>query len=137
MFKRLNLPFGQYIPKFMKTFQMKMFLLGVTGFSTYKYYEQRNEEKMNHPIIHESIRYLETKKDVRELIGTPIHLVHTVKNRAYSDKDSANFSFKVKGPRGELKVELSGISQTLDNIGLTREAKDYLKHKMESPIAFF
>jgi len=59
------------------------------------------------------------------LIGTPVRLVSSIKNRGYIGDENASFSFKVKGPRGQLDIELSGVAQTLDNIGMTREAKDH------------
>jgi hypothetical protein len=132
MMKKLQ-PLFNLVPKFMKTFQMKVFLLGGSGVTGYLYYQQRNELKMDHPLVGEAIRLLESKKDVRELIGAPLYVVQGISNRASIGDQVASFSYKVKGPRGTLNIELSGVAQPLSNIGLTREAKDYLrKNKLET-----
>jgi hypothetical protein len=126
-------PLFNLVPKFMKTFQMKVFLLGGSGVTGYLYYQQRNELKMDHPLVGEALRLLESKKDVRELIGAPLYVVQGISNRASIGDEVASFSYKVKGPRGTLNIELSGVAQPLSNIGLTREAKDYLrKNKIET-----
>ena len=42
MFRKLD-PLFAYVPKFMKTAQMKMFLVGVSGYSVWLYYKDANE----------------------------------------------------------------------------------------------
>ena len=130
MFRKLE-PLFSYVPKFMRTAQMKMFIQGTGGYSVWLYYKDTNDAKMNHPLVIESMKYLESKKDVCELIGTPVRLVSSIKNRGYIGDENASFSFKVKGPRGQLDIELSGVAQTLDNIGMTREAKDHQKYSVK------
>ena len=120
-------PVFTLVPKFMKTFQMKVFLMSATGVTGYMWYKNRNETKMEHPLVGEALKLLESKKDVRELIGTPLYVVHSLQNRASTGSELASFSYKVKGPRGTLNIELSGVSQPLDQIGLTREAKEFVQ----------
>lgn len=130
MFKKLN-PMFSYVPKFMKTLQMKVFVQGVGGYSGWLYYNGRNRAKFTHPLVVESFKYLESKKDIKEQIGSPIRIIHSIKNRGYISDENASFSFKVQGPRGTLNIELSGTSQTLGNIGMTREAKDHCKFALK------
>lgn len=116
--------------------QMKIGFLGITGVTVYNFYKQRLDSRFQHPMVKEAIKMIESNKDVQELIGVPVSVVSSIRNQGMINEEATSFSFKVRGPRGDLNIELAGISANLEQIGVTPEAKDYLlkKEKIEGKV---
>lgn len=117
----------RYIPSFMRN--PTYFALGTGAFGTllYTLYSQRLDKKLSHPLVKESILLLQNNDEVVQLIGVPIMLEQTIGSRASVSQDAGHFSYKVRGPRGKLAVEMAGQSLPLSQLGPNPKGKILLK----------
>lgn len=114
---------SRFIPSFMKN--PTYFVLGAGGFGTlvYTFFQQRTDAKLSHPLVKESILLLQNNDEIVQLIGVPIVVEPTIGTRASVAAEVANFSYKVRGPRGKVAVELAGQNLPLNELGPNAKAK--------------
>lgn len=105
------------IPAFMRN--PTYFVLGAGGLGTlvYTYFKQRTDAKLGHPLVKESVLLLQNNDEIVQLIGVPILIEPTIGTRAAVSDEVANFSYKVRGPRGKVNVELAGQNLKLGDLG--------------------
>jgi hypothetical protein len=110
-----------------KSSPMYLGLLGVGGSVTMLYYRQRLDSKLDHPLVKESLRIMETNPDITEMIGQPLSVQSTLRSRASIGVEVCSFSYKVQGPRGSLDIELAGCASEHQKIGPDKYSKGKLK----------
>lgn len=117
----------RYIPTFMRN--PTYFALGTAAVGTlvYTLYSQRLDKKLSHPLVKESILLLQNNDEVVQLIGVPIMLEQTIGSRASLSDDAGHFSYKVRGPRGKLAVEMAGQSLPHSQLGPNQKGKIQMK----------
>ncbi len=110
-------------------------MLGAGGIGTlvYTFFQQRTDAKLSHPLIKESILLLQNNDEIVQLIGVPIVIEPTIGTRAAISGEVANFSYKVRGPRGKVAVELAGQGLPLRELGPNAKAKAGLKETEVPP----
>ena len=118
-----------FIPKFMRTPTWGILGLSLTGGVTYMTYKYQLDQSLRHPLVEEAIHLLENNEEVLEIVGAPVMIDSSVRNRADIGSDISNFSFKVTGPRGNVKVEMASCSRKLQSLGPNLAGKNLLKEK--------
>lgn len=111
------------IPPFMRNPTYFVLAAGGVGTLVYTFFKQRTDSKLSHPLVKESILLLQNNDEIVQLIGVPIVIEPTIGTRAAVSSEIANFSFKVRGPRGKVAVELAGQNLPLSEIGPNAKAK--------------
>lgn len=121
-----------FIPPFMRNSSFAA--LGAMTFGTvvYTVAKQRADRKLAHPLVKETVLLLQNNDDVVQLIGVPILVDPAITARASVADDVSNFSFKVRGPRGKLVVELAGLSAQLRELGPNERGREALKKEPEA-----
>lgn len=100
---------------------------GFVGSTIYMSYKNRLDNQLNHTLVEESIHLLENNDEVVELIGAPIMVESSMRNRADLGDNINNFTYYVSGPRGKLRVELASCARNLSGIGVNSKGKKVLK----------
>lgn len=100
---------------------------GVTGSLIYMTYKKKLDTRLRNPIVEESLHLLENNDEVIEMIGAPITIQSSIRNRADIGEDISNFSYFVTGPRGKLQVELASCSRKLESLGPNLKGKKLLE----------
>lgn len=118
-----------FIPKFMRSPTWAMTGAGITGSLIYMTYKRRVDNLLLNPLVEESIHLLENNEEVIEMIGAPIVIDSSIRNRADIGTDISNFSYRVSGPRGRLRVELATCSRKHDSLGPNLKGKKILEEK--------
>lgn len=117
----------KFIPKFMRTPTWAIIGSGVTGSLIYMTYKKKIDNRLSNPIVEESIHLLENNEEVIQMIGAPIILESSIRNRADIGDDISNFSYQVSGPRGKLRIELASCSRKHESLGPSLKGKKFLK----------
>ena len=112
-------------------------IVGGTGIIAYNFYRQRIDYKMRHPLVRESVLLMQNNDDVVQMIGVPLVVEPSIGSRVSLADDRANFSYKVRGPRGTLNVELAGMSTTLDQVGVNSKGKAIIKDEVNKGKTFW
>ena len=71
------------------------------------------------------------------MIGVPLVVEPSIGSRVSLADDRANFSYKVRGPRGKLNVELAGMSTTLEDVGVNSKGKAIIKDEVSKVSGFW
>ena len=116
-----------FLPKFMRTPTWALLGTGFVGSTIYMSYKNRLDNQLNHTLVEESIHLLENNDGVVELIGAPIMVESSMRNRADLGDNINNFTYYVSGPRGKLRVELASCARNLSGIGVNSKGKKVLK----------
>lgn len=119
-----------FIPTFMRSPTYAVMGLGMVGVGGWNYYRQQIDRQLKHPLVRESIFLLQNNDDVVQLIGLPISVSGSNSGASINvSEDVANFSYYVDGPRGKLRIEMAGISNTLSQLKPTAagDAKDKIE----------
>lgn len=126
-----------FIPPFMRNSSYA--ILGTATFGTlmYTYAKQRIDSQLSHPLVKETVLLLQNNDDVVQLIGVPILVDPAISARASVADDVSNFSFKVRGPRGKLLIEVAGMSAHLKDLGVNERAKEAIRKEVEAKTGKF
>ena len=116
-----------FIPKFMRTPTWALLGTGFVGSSIYMTYKSRLDSRLEHTLVEESVHLLENNQEVLEIIGAPIMVESSIRNRADLGDNISNFTYYVSGPRGKLKVELAACARNLSALGVNSKGKQILK----------
>lgn len=120
-----------FIPTFMRSPTYAVMGLGMAGVLGWNYHRQHVNNQLKHPLVRESIFLLQNNDDVVQLIGLPISLSGSNSGASINvSEDVANFSFYVNGPRGKLRIEMAGISNTLSQLKPNAAGSD-VKERLE------
>lgn len=112
-----------FLPSFLRNGTFASMIIGTGGILTYTGYKQHLDKKLSHPLVKESILLLQNNEEVLKLIGVPITVEPTISTSATVKDDVAFFSFRVRGPRGKLTIEISGLGASLKDIGINAKGK--------------
>lgn len=118
----------KFIPKFMKTPTWAILGTGITGGLVFMSYKKRLDNRLSNPIVEEAIHLLENNDEVIEMIGAPILVESSVRNRADIGDDISNFAYTIGGPRGKLRVELASCSRKHGSLGPNLDGKKILEN---------
>ena len=127
----------KFIPPFMRNANYAILGAGALGTVVYTVAKQRVDIKLSHPLVKESILLLQNNDDIVQLIGVPIVIEPTIGSRASVSEDVSNFSFKVRGPRGKLSVEIAGVSAPLKDLGVGATGREQIKREIENKTGKF
>jgi hypothetical protein len=116
-----------YIPKFMRTPTWALLGTGFVGSTIYMSYKYKLDNRLKHTLVDESIHLLENNEEVLQLIGAPIIVESSMRNRADLGDNINNFTYYVSGPRGKLRVELAACARNLTGLGVNTKGKQILK----------
>jgi hypothetical protein len=90
-------------------------------------YKNKLDQRLQHTLVQESIHLLENNEEVLELVGAPIMVESSMRNRADLGDNINNFTYFVSGPRGKLRVELASCARNLSGLGPNSKGKKVLK----------
>lgn len=118
-----------FIPPFMR--HPTYAILGVTGVGVlaYNIFRQNTDRKLKHPLIRESVLLMQNNDDIVQAIGVPIVVESSLGSRVAIADDRANFSYKVKGPRGKINVEVAGMSAKLNELGPNIKGQTFIQQQ--------
>jgi hypothetical protein len=107
----------------MKTPTWALLGTGFIGSTVYMTYKNQLDNRLNHTLIEESIHLLENNEEVLQIVGAPILVESSLRNRADLGDNINNFTYFVSGPRGKLRVELAACARSLSGIGVSSKGK--------------
>jgi hypothetical protein len=116
-----------FLPKFMRTPTWALLGTGFVGSTIYMTYKNKLDNRLNHTLVEESIHLLENNEEVLELVGAPIMVESSLRNRADLGDNINNFTYYVSGPRGKLRVELASCARNLSGLGPNSKGKKLLR----------
>ena len=122
-----------FIPKFMKTPTWALLGTGFIGSTVYMTYKNQLDNRLNHTLIEESIHLLENNEEVLQIVGAPILVESSLRNRADLGDNINNFTYFVSGPRGKLRVELAACARSLSGIGVSSKGKKAIQDLNNRP----
>lgn len=74
------------------------------------------ESKFNNSIVDHSIHLLSKNPEIKQILGAPLHYKSSTGSDYKFENNSAYYSFRVGGPKGNLPVEVMAASNKLAEV---------------------